>query len=293
MTEPTVPSWAADWIPVTESLVTTIAAHPVAGLAAMLDSDVNIGEPGRPLPPLWHWAALSQWPRASTIGSDGHPRTGGFLPATPYPRRMWVGTRVEVHEAPTIGAAVTTERRVESLVEKSGRQGSFALVTVRLDIGTTDGRPLLTEHTQLAYRAPAPATTPVPEPGSEREPLPWLRRLAEWDWQFAPDSVMLMMFSALTANAHRIHYDVPYARGVEGYPDLLVHGPLMAMILSEVVRREQPERQVATIGFRALRPMYRGDPATIRRTSVDAEDLNLELGQADGEPNMSVTVTFR
>jgi 3-methylfumaryl-CoA hydratase len=295
MTDPATPAWAAGWTPQTESLQTRIAAHPVAGLAALLDRDAGVADPGQPLPALWHWVALSQWPRARAIGPDGHPRTGGLLPTTPYPRRMWVGSRVEVHEAPTIGQAVTAERRLESLVEKSGRQGSFALVTVRLSISATDGRPLLTEHTQLAYRAPAPTTAADAASTPDHEPTPWLTRQADWDWRFAPDSVMLMMFSALTANAHRIHYDVPYARDVEGYPGLLVHGPLMAMMLGEVARSERPEREIASIGVRALRPMYLTDPASIRRTATTADGagIDLELAQIDGAANMSATVMFR
>lgn len=202
----TLPTWAADWTPTIESRQTTISAHPVAGLASLLDADPEVAADGALLPPLWHWVALSEWPAGSSVGPDGHPRTGGFLPATPYPRRMWVGTSIEVATPPTIGSEVIVEREVTSLVEKSGKQGDFALVTVETTIRSVGGKVLVTERNQLAYRQPAPASAPSELTAPDG---PWLSRREDWSWTFAPDPVMLMWFSALTANAHRIHYDVP------------------------------------------------------------------------------------
>jgi len=282
----TLPSWASGWAPTVESRSAAISAHPVAGLAALLDAEPDLATPGAPLPPLWHWVALSQWPPGSHVGPDGHPRTGGFLPATPYPRRMWVGTAVELASAPAIGSDVVVDREVTDLVEKSGKQGDFALVTVTTTIRSSTGEPLVVERNQLAYRQPAAAG------GAEQLATPagpWLSRAGADAWRFAPDPVMLMWFSALTANAHRIHYDAPYATGVEGYPSLLVHGPLMAMILGEVVRRDDADRILASISVRALRPMYLGMTATITRTS----DTTLALGADDGPAYMTAEVSYR
>jgi 3-methylfumaryl-CoA hydratase len=314
MTDGERPEWARGWEPVTESRTADVADHPCSGLAALLDLDPGRAGPGEPLPPLWHWVALSEWPRASTIGPDGHPKTGALLPQTPYPRRMWVGTRVEIHEAPKIGSRVQVDRRVEDLTEKSGRQGSFALVTVRTTIRSLEGAPLVTEDNQLAYRAAAPRATPAvdldhagTDPAVETvrlDPPRWLTQEAAWDWRFRPTSVMLMMFSAVTGNAHRIHYDAPYAQGTEGYPDLLVHGPLMAMVLAEVARRERPDDLLAAISFRAQRPMYLGSTAGIWNASPDratggASDqvVHLELAptgpDAPAPPHMTAEATYR
>jgi 3-methylfumaryl-CoA hydratase len=277
------PDWLGDWEPVAEHSTVRVAEHPVAGLAALLGVEPTEVAAGQPLAPLWHWVALSAWPRAADVGPDGHPLTGGFLPRTPYPRRMWMGTTVEVNEPPLIGADVEVERSVISVIEKSGRQGPFALVTVVTVLRGTDGRTLVTERNQLAYRNPASAAEPTPAaagtPATETSGQPWLNRRDDGGWDLRPDSVTLMWFSALTANAHRIHYDRPYATEVEGYPGLLVHGPLMAMVLAEVVRRERPRDSVRSFSVRAMRPMFVGMQATVRFDS----DQSLTLGP-DGEP---------
>jgi 3-methylfumaryl-CoA hydratase len=314
VTGPAVPAWARGWSPVVETLATELAAHPVAGLAACLDADRAAVEAGRPLPPLWHWVALSRWPAAASIGADGHPRTGGFLPTTPYPRRMWVGCSVEVHAPAPVGAPVTIERTVEAVAQKSGRLGSFALVTVRTTVATHDrATSLLTERTQLAYRHPAatqsPAAPPAAEPAAAEPPAAespaaesppsepiaggWLARSDTGTWVLRPTPPMLMMFSALTANAHRIHYDLPYAHGVEGYPSLLVHGPLMAIALAEVVRRELPDRVITSFACRALRPLYLGTPAEIRLpVTTGGTELQLELASGTGDVHMTASFTL-
>jgi 3-methylfumaryl-CoA hydratase len=279
------PAWLGDWRPVAEHCAAVVAEHPVAGLAALLGVEPADVAAGRPLPPLWHWVALSAWPRAADVGPDGHPRTGGFLPRTPYARRMWMGTTVEVSEPPLIGAEVAVERSVTDVTEKSGRQGAFALVTVETVLRGADGGTLVTERNQLAYRNPAPAaeSTAPPDSGGtgvdDAPSQPWLSRRDDGSWTLRPDPVTLMWFSALTANAHRIHYDRPYATEVEGYPGLLVHGPLMAMVLAEVIRRERPAASLRSISVRAMRPMFVGMCATVR---IDNEQ-SLTLGP-DGEP---------
>jgi 3-methylfumaryl-CoA hydratase len=286
MSDGSHPEWLGDWEPEAERSTVAIAAHPVVGLGALLGVEPTDVAVGRPLPPLWHWVALSSWPRAADVGADGHPRTGGFLPRTPYPRRMWMGTTVEIDEPPLIGTDVEVERSVTDVLEKSGRQGPFALVTVKTVLRAADGRTLLTERNQLAYRNPAPA---APAPGADARTAaaggtdpsgePWLSRLDDGSWHLQPDPVTLMWFSALTANAHRIHYDRPYATDVEGYPSLLVHGPLMAMVLAEVARRDRPQATLRAITVRAMRPMFEGMQATVR---FDGED-SLTLGPV-GEP---------
>jgi 3-methylfumaryl-CoA hydratase len=289
------PSWTAGWTPAVEQLTTTVAPNPVAGLAAMLDTDPAIAEPGSPLPVLWHWVALSAWPLGSAVGPDGHPEPGGFLPPTPYSRRMWLGASLEVAGEPIIGTDVLVERTVSDVVEKSGTMGAFAIITVTTDIRTTTGEPLLLERNQFAYRSPAsgaPPTASMPDAQGVRNP--WFIRSAD-GWQFTPDPVLLMRYSALSANGHRIHYDVPYVTEVEGYPNLLVHGPLMATMLAEAVRRDYPDREVTHFACRATRPFFLGISTTIRSTT-NGETMSLELrddSALDGAVFMTAEVALR
>jgi 3-methylfumaryl-CoA hydratase len=289
------PDWTAGWTPVVEQLTTTVAPAPVAGLAAMLDTDPAVAEPGSPLPLLWHWVALSAWPLGSVVGPDGHPAPGGFIPPTPYSRRMWLGASLEVARAPIIGAEVTVERAVSDVVEKSGTTGTFAIITVTTDIRTTTGDPLLLERNQFAYRSPATGTPPTPSrPVAQGALNPWFARSAD-GWRFTPDPVLLMRYSALSANGHRIHYDVPYVTEVEGYPNLLVHGPLMATMLAEAVRRDYPDRAVAHFVCRATRPFFLGTSATIRSTA-DGDAVSLKVhddSASDGASFMTAEVMLR
>jgi 3-methylfumaryl-CoA hydratase len=286
MSESPPPPWLEGWQPGIESRTADLSAASLLSLSALLDAPAGSGDDGQPLPTLWHWAALAEWPAAHTLGPDGHPRVGGFMPATPYPRRMWLGTTVKIAQTPTVGERVDTARVVTDVTEKTGKQGTFALVTAELTLrSSATGTLLLTERTQYAYRdAPETKiepTPPAPTPPASTERAPALAKRGEWDWLFSPNSTMLMSFSAATANTHRIHYDTPYTRDIEGYPDLLVHGPLMAVILAEVMRRERPELVMRTFSCRALRPMYLGMQATVR--SVDGDcDLDASLVGSEG-----------
>jgi 3-methylfumaryl-CoA hydratase len=240
--------------------------------------------------------ALSAWPLGSALGPDGHPAPGGFMPPTPYSRRMWLGASLVVTDAPTIGGEVAVERTVSDVVEKTGSAGRFAIVTVTTDIRSTAAEPLLLEHHQFAYRSPAAGAPPTPSrPVAQGALNPWFARSGD-GWRFTPDPVLLMRYSALSANGHRIHYDVPYVTEVEGYPNLLVHGPLMATMLAEAVRRDQPGREVAGFSCRATRPFFLGSSATIgSTTNGDAVSLELrdDSGPQDGVPFMTATVSMR
>lgn len=289
----TWPDWAAGWVPPVETQSVTVSAEAVLGLAALLDADLALAAPGTPLPLLWHWVALAVWPPMRTVGPDGHPATGGFMPPSPYPRRMWLGVSIEAATAPTVGSRVSIERTVTDISEKTGGSGPFALVMVTTTVRAEDGAPLIVETTRFAYRPTTedtPSTGPVtPRPVVEGE---WLTG-SDTDWAANPNPVVLTRYSALTANGHRIHYDLPYATQVEGYPNLLVHGPLMATVAAEVARRSHPDRTMVGFSCRARRPYFLGTPATITATSSGDDTVELELSndQAAG-PNLTATVTF-
>ncbi len=239
-----------DWIGRSETLADVIAARPCAALAATLDRGDLAAAPGTALPPLWHW--LYFWavaPRAE-LGPDGHPKRGGFLPPVALPRRMWAGARLTFTAPLRLGDAVQRRSTIESVTEKTGRTGPLVFVTVRHEITrAADGALALTERHDIVYRAaPGPADVPPP-PQPAPAPAAWRR-----DWH--PDAVLLFRYSALTFNGHRIHYDRSYATETEGYPGLVVHGPLIATLLLDLLHRERPEAEVAEFRFRALRPTF-------------------------------------
>ncbi|GAA4553005.1 FAS1-like dehydratase domain-containing protein [Amycolatopsis samaneae] len=256
---------------------------PVAALAALFDDGLPAPQPGDELPPLWHWVALPRWPVSSELGTDGHPARGTFLPAVDLPRRMFAGGEVAFHVPLKIGDTIVRESTVDSVTEKSGRSGKMVIVVVRTRLSTEDGRLCLEERQDLIYRdrgapaEPKPAEfTPVGAP---------FRRAEAGTWDFATDPTLLMRFSAATANPHRIHYDWPYATRTEGYPGLVVHGPLMSLALAETLRLNRPSAQVKRLSHRNKAPLFCGEPALLR-----ADGSVLELLGPGGTPRTSLEV---
>ncbi|WP_336159688.1 FAS1-like dehydratase domain-containing protein [Amycolatopsis sp. VC5-11] len=251
------------WEPHAVTTAELVDPAPVAALAALFDNGLPAPRPGDDLPPLWHWVALPRWPVSSELGPDGHPARGTFLPPVDLPRRMFAGGEVSVHRAPKIGETVTRRSIVDSVTEKSGRSGKLVIVVVRTVLSGANGSPLVEERQDLIYRE-AGATTSEAAPVEPAELAGAPFRRTEDGWDFATDPALLMRFSAATANAHRIHYDWPYATRVEGYPGLVVHGPLMSLALAEVLRLDSPGARVTRLAHRNLAPLFCGQPAHLR-----------------------------
>ena len=243
-----------EWIGRSETRTETLAPEPVLALAATLDLD---GEAiaSQPLPPLWHW--LYFLPRAPQrdLGADGHPALGGFLPPVPLPRRMWAGGELTFSRGLRVGDTVTKTSTITDVQHKSGRTGELWFVTVD-HVLTVDGETALTERHDIVYRA-------MPERGTPQPPRPRLPHTAQFGRTLQADPVMLFRFSALTFNGHRIHYDLDYVREVEGYPGLIVHGPLQAMLMLELLRHARPEARVARFGFRGVAPLFHQDTVSV------------------------------
>jgi 3-methylfumaryl-CoA hydratase len=227
---------------------------PARGMAALLDRDPEALAEGDPLPPGWHWLYLNPATPRSRLGPDGHARRGGFLPPVALPRRMWAGGRLRFPRPLLLGERVERRSRILSVEEKQGSTGSLVRVTVAHEV-RGEGGGAVEEEQDLIYREaaragePAPATTPLPEG-------------VEWRETFLPDAVVLFRFSALTFNGHRIHYDHPYATGVEGYPGLVVHGPLVALLLLDAAARHAGRRPAA-LRYRAVGPLFGDEPITL------------------------------
>jgi 3-methylfumaryl-CoA hydratase len=270
----------AEWIGRTETVGDFIATAPAQAAAATLDDTESHFEDGAALPPLWHWFYFLPKAPASRIGPDGHPQRGGFLPPIPLPRRMFAGARLSFAATVVIGRQASREGVIRAVSQKTGRSGTLAFVTVGYTI-RQNGRVCIEEEQDIVYREPG-ALVPAPQPA----PLPpppegAVSRMIE------PDPVLLFRFSALTFNAHRIHYDRPYATGVEGYPGLVVHGPLTAVLLMELVRRNIG-RPVSAFIFRGQAPLF--DLAPFRISGITGRDtVELEALGPDGKPAMSAT----
>lgn len=254
MTEEKTLAHLREWIGRSESRTETLAPEPVLSLAATFNLDGDALAAG-PLPPLWHW--LYFLPRApqETLGPDGHTRLGGFLPPVPLPRRMWAGSEIAFHAPLRVGDTVTRTSTIRDVTHKSGRSGELYFVTVDHAL-TVNGKTAIDERHDIVYRAAA-------EPGLPMPPRPRLEHRAQWQRTLQADPVLLFRYSALTFNGHRIHYDLEYVRDVEGYPGLIVHGPLQATLMLELLRQEQPGARVKTFGFRGLAPLFHIDTVTV------------------------------
>lgn len=272
------------WQGRSETLHDTLSSTPVSGLSATLDRDDPAPQPGTALPPLWHWLYFLPQVRQSGLGPDGHPQRGGFLPPVPLPRRMWAGGRLRWEEGNPlqVGQAVQRVSRIESVTYKAGRTGDLVFVLVKHEVHNEAGLALTEEH-DIVYRAAAQPGDPVPPPVAADTGAPWQREIV-------PDDVLLFRYSALTFNGHRIHYDRRYVTGVEGYPGLIVHGPLIATLLVDLVRRQQPEARFKRFDFKAVRPTFDLHPFAVNgRPEADGKTVRLWANDHEGWLTLQAT----
>jgi len=253
----TTPAALADWVGREESRADRLDHRPTAALAATLDLAPEAVLAEGVLPPLWHWVHFTPLTRSAELGSDGHPARGGFLPPVELPNRMWAGGRLRFLRPLALGAEVERRSRILRCERKQGRSGELVFVTVAHSIAeshsTGDG-PAIEEEQDIVYRQPAPRSQSGQRPAGESAPDG-----ADYRIRRVPDPVLLFRYSALTFNSHRIHYDQPYTTGEEGYPGLVVHGPLTATLLLQAYRQTHPARRIERFAFRALGPLHAGE----------------------------------
>lgn len=261
------------WIGRSESYTDQVTPTPVAALAATLDRDDPAPRTGDPLPPLWHWLYFLPIHRASELGPDGHATRGGFLPPVPLRRRMFAGGRYRFERPLRIGDTITRRSRVADVALKSGRTGPLVFVVVRHEISNSDGLAVVEEH-EIVYRDKAPGAPASPVKHASQEPT--------WQQEVRVDDVTLFRYSALTFNGHRIHYDRRYAGKVEGYPGLVVHGPLIATMLLELLRRSIPGATVAELHVRAMNPLFDVAPFFVCGSREGDRSVRLWATTAEG-----------
>lgn len=231
-----------------------LPAAPVAALSAVLDLPAPVAGTGDPLPPLWHWLYFLNWPGHHELGADGHPSHGHFLPPLPDRQRMWAGGRCEITAPLRLGQPAERVSSLASVTPKQGRTGEMLFVTERREFRQR-GRTCLVEEQDIVYRSGRSAGQ-HPDAVDEFAVPP---ADDPWHLELRPDPALLFRFSALTANAHRIHYDAPYCRDEEGYPGIVVHGPLLALLMLELPRRNAPARPVRSLSYRLRRPVFAGE----------------------------------
>ena len=278
----------AAWIGRRETLLDHIGATPVRALAATLDHPASPVEAGIPLPPLWHWLYFLPLHRQSEVGPDGHAKRGGFMPPVPLPRRMWAGSQFEFRTPVRVGDRVTRHSTIDDVTVKHGRSGQLVFVKVRHELHCNDAaEPALIEFHDIVYRE-------ARRPGDVDPPPQAAPADAAWQREIVPDDVLLFRYSALTFNGHRIHYDRRYVTEVEGYPGLVVHGPLIATLLIDLLRRELPDREVASFRFKAVRATFDLHPMRVSGAlQGDAKTVRLWAQDHEGWLTMDATATLR
>ena len=279
------------WVGRSETHTDLITAAPLARLAATLDRDAAPSV----VPALWHWLYFLGAAPMAQLGVDGHPVRGGFLPPVPLPRRMWAASRIEFSQAMRVGDTVTRRSQITDVQLKEGRSGALVFVKLLHELLTPAGDVALGEAQEIVYRDD-PRPTPAGPSGAAPAPPASVTAAppdAEWRRELTADPVLLFRYSALTFNGHRIHYDRPYATGVEGYPGLVVHGPLIATLLVDHLHRHLPAAHLRRFEFRALRPLFDGAPFELcGRCAPDGASVQLWARDAGGALCMDALATL-
>lgn len=268
------------WIGRSECHDEVISARPLIGLSACLDRDDLPPRDGDDVPPGWHWLYFLPTYKTSDCGEDGHARLGTSLPPIPLPRRMWAGGRLSFHYPLRIGDRARKVSTIKDVTIKSGRSGLLAFVTVEHEIFGAEGLAIVEEH-DIVYRE-AGGT-----PGVEPPPAP---TRAKFFRSVEPTPLLLFRYSALTYNGHRIHYDRGFC-AKEGYPGLVVHGPLTATLLLDLVRDSCPSRTIASFQFRAVSPLFDTDNYSVNGKPV-RDGVELWAASHTGALAMSAEARF-
>lgn len=271
-----------NWIGKTETMTEYLEPGRARRMQATLDRVPDI-EDGSEVPPFWHYIYFNPETPATALKEDGHEKLGRFLPPVALPRRMWAGGTVTIDRPLFVGERCTKTSTIRDVVLKQGRSGPLCFVTVDHEF-SVDGQHRLTERQNIVYRempsADAPAPRPVPAPDGATATV-----------KVTPDPVLLFRYSALIFYGHRIHYDVDYARDVEGYPGLVVHGPLLAALSGELGRNQHPQAQLRQMQIRAVSPLFA--PAAFHVETRDEDDVTRTwVRGADGGLAMTVDLTF-
>ncbi len=274
----------SNWVGREETVVDWVTPSQTRALAATLEAENAPVNEGDALPFMWQWIFCTVKAPRREIGADGHPKKGGFLPPVPLPRRMFAGATMAMLEPIRVGTEIRKTSTIVDVSEKSGKSGPLAFVKVR-HVYSTDGVINMIDTHDIVYREEAsdavPAVTPIDD-FSKPPANAVVSRI------ITPDNVLLFRYSALIFVSHRIHYDRPYTMEEEGYPGLLVHGPLIATLLAELARNAAKERTFTRMHFRAKMPVFDNNPFRVSMLEPDSDGRHrLVATRADGVTAMS------
>ncbi|MGS0896337.1 FAS1-like dehydratase domain-containing protein [Burkholderia stagnalis] len=277
-------SIAHDWIDRIETRTDCVDHFRTSAAAATLTGGVF--EAGGPLPPLWHWMYCMTPAPVGQLGEDGHSMHGIFSPPADLPRRMWAGGRLTFHAPLHVGDTLTRTSSVAGLRETTGRSGRLLFVTLR-HLYSRGVERLVDEEQELVYREPVASGGDAPVPGKPA------RNDARWEQSLCPTAALLFRYSALTFNAHRIHYDRDYAMHAEGHAGLVVHGPLLATLLAGLAV-DATGRGLASFSFRGVRPLAGPRAFSLcGAPSADGAAVDLWTRDAQGCVTMEARAAFR
>jgi 3-methylfumaryl-CoA hydratase len=269
-----------EWLGKEQAMEEQIVPFPLSAMAATLDRPMPDA-----VPPLWHWLYFLPVAPMSEVGLDGHLQRGGFLPPVALPRRMWAGSRLRFHAPLPVGGRALRRSVIERIDHKEGRTGPLVFVTVRHRIESA-GVLCIEEMQDIVYRD-------HPSPGAAGKVSSVAPDGEVWSRTVTADPVLLFRYSALTFNGHRIHYDEPYATKEEGYPGLIVHGPLIATLLMDLVERHARQQSVLGFEFRAVNPTFANTPFTLcGLPSGDGTTVDLWVRDHGGSLAVRATATL-
>jgi 3-methylfumaryl-CoA hydratase len=268
------------WVGTTASSIERADERPLRSLAATLDLDVTAELEAGEVPAMWHWLYFLPDTSTAFLGPDGHPPRGVFMPPVELPRRMFAGGKATFSQSASIGEILQRESTVAAVVEKDGRQGRLVLVTVRSQVYGERG-PVVDEEQVIAYTNAPPAL-----PVTITKPIP----PGDVALSVETNTVLLFRFSALTFNSHRIHFDLPYTRSVEGYSNLVVQGPLVALLMLHLGTRLL-QSAPRMFEFRASAPFFVGEVIELRAHG-SAEGADITAYRQDATPGMTAVLAI-
>ncbi|HEY0236874.1 MAG TPA: MaoC family dehydratase N-terminal domain-containing protein [Afipia sp.] len=283
MTDPVDIDYLRQWIGRTHETSDVVTAHLAKALRATLFQEPGDPRPGDAAPLTSHWCLAQPVVTMDELGADGHPSRGGFLPPVPLPRRMWAGGSIEFHDSLRVGDEISRWSKITDVSLKSGSTGPLCFVSVEHTIRTSRGI-AIREMQNVAYRDAT--TSPTKKPASPPE-LP----LSEHSHKLLADPVLLFRYSALTFNGHRIHYDRDYVTKIEGYPGLIVHGPLQASLLIEFAYRLNDGQMPRAFSYRGMQPLFDGAEFSLN-AAKEADGLSLWVANGEGVPTMKASVSW-
>lgn len=262
------------------------SAAPAAALSLIFNRPQDAPERSEVVQPGWHWAYFWAMSPRDSLGLDGLPTADSVMPPMPFPRRMFAGSNLSFHRPIHLGQKIRRETELTDLSLRTGASGSLIFATTTQRIYGPDGLAMVDErHGVFREEVPAGAKTVPPKREAPPPDLPWKREVSV-------DVVTLFRYSAVTFNPHRIHYDRPYAEGVEGYPGLIVHGPFTQQCLLDFARDHNPGRALVSFNMRARAPLFDTAPFTLAGRPSGAGECELWAVTPEGTIAMSATARF-